>query len=214
MPSHTCLFPFGEPFEFSTRGYEELHLHLFELTHTEDKLTSNNLITERFTNLGDTERYLHATSLLHIQIVHEDTLSRFRTQVHLHRTIGRGTHLRREHQIELTNVCPVTCTTDRTNNLLVKNNLLQLLQIRSLHGSSIASMKIIAFLLRFLYTLAGLHIFRLIESITETLTCLLHLFLNLLVILGNLILDEHISTITLLRITVVNKGVIESIHVT
>ena len=40
----------------------------------------------------DTERNLHATGFLYIQVIYEDTLCRFRAQVYLHGTIGSGTH--------------------------------------------------------------------------------------------------------------------------
>ncbi len=87
MPFQTNLLPFLEPIQFRSRFYKELHLHLFELTHTEDELTGNNLITESLTNLGNTERYFHTTGFLHIQIVYKDTLCRFRTKINLHGTI-------------------------------------------------------------------------------------------------------------------------------
>ena len=55
MPLHTCLLPFGKPIQFCTWLDKELHLHLLELAHTEDKLTGNNLIAESLTYLGDSE---------------------------------------------------------------------------------------------------------------------------------------------------------------
>ena len=191
VPLHTGLLPFREPLQLRARLYEELHLHLLELPHTEDELTGHNLITESLTDLGNTERNLHTTSLLHVQVVHEDTLSRLRTQIDLHRSIGAGTHLGREHQVKLTHIGPVAGTTDRTYDLLVENDLLQLIEIRSLHGSRIAGMQIITLLLGFLHTLTGLQILSLIEAVAE---------------------DQHVSTITLLRVAVVDQGIVESIH--
>ena len=83
MPLHTELFPLLEPFLLCPGLYKELHLHLLELSHTEDELTGYNLITESLTYLCNTERNLHTTSLLYIQIVHEDTLCRLRTEIYL-----------------------------------------------------------------------------------------------------------------------------------
>ena len=214
MPLHTSFLPLREPLQFRTGLYEELHLHLLELPHTEDELTSYNLVTESLTNLSDTERNLHTTGLLHVQVVHEDALSRFRTQVDLHRSIGTGTHLGGEHQVELTNIRPVLGTADGIYDLLVEDNLLQLIEVRTLHGSRITGMQSVALLLGLLHTFAGFQVLSLIEAVAETLAGLLNLLLDLLIVLGNLILDQHVSTITLLGVTVIDQGIIESIHVT
>ena len=45
-----------EPFKVSTGCAEELQLHLLELSGTESKVTGSDLVTERFTDLPDTER--------------------------------------------------------------------------------------------------------------------------------------------------------------
>ena len=110
MPFQTSLFPFLEPFEFGSRFYEELHFHLFELTHTENELTGHDFVTESLTNLSDTERNLHTSCLLYVQVVHENTLSGFRTKINLHGTVGSRTHFGGKHQVELTHFCPVLCT--------------------------------------------------------------------------------------------------------
>ena len=73
-------------------------------------------------------------------------------------------------------------------------------------------MQIITLLLGFLHTLTGLQILSLIETVAETLAGLLYLLLDLLVVLRDLILDQHVSTITLLRVAVVDQGIVESIH--
>ena len=74
-------------------------------------------------------------------------------------------------------------------------------------------MQCVALLLGFLHALAGLHIFCLVERVTETLASLLNLFLNLLVVFGNLVLNQHVGTIALLTVAVVDEGIVESIHV-
>ena len=79
MPLHPDLLPLPEPFEFSARLDEELHFHLLELPHPEDELTGDNLIAESLSDLSDTERKLHSARLLHIEVVHEYSLSCFRS---------------------------------------------------------------------------------------------------------------------------------------
>ena len=81
VPCHTVLLPLCEPVELRTWLDEELHLHLLELPHTEDELTCHNLISEGLTDLCDTERNLHTTGLLYVEIVYENTLCSLRTQI-------------------------------------------------------------------------------------------------------------------------------------
>ena len=133
MPLETELFPVLKPFHFGARLDEELHLHLLKLTHTEYKLTSNNLITECLTNLRYSERNLHAACLLYIEVVNENTLCCLRTEINLHCAIGGRTHLGLAHKIELSYVRPVACTTNRANNFLVQDNLFQLCQVIGIH---------------------------------------------------------------------------------
>ena len=89
MPCHTCILPLVPPIHLSAGLHEELHLHLLELSHTEDKLTSHDLVTEGLTYLSDTEGELHTASLLHVEVVHEDTLRGLGTEVNGARTISR-----------------------------------------------------------------------------------------------------------------------------
>ena len=133
VPFQTDFFPFLEPIEFSTRFYEELHFHLFELAHTEDELTSYDFVTECLTNLSDAERNFHTACLLNVKVVYENTLSCFRTKVYFHCAIGCRTHFGREHKVELTNFSPVLSARDRTNNFIVKDNLTKFSQIVSVH---------------------------------------------------------------------------------
>ena len=93
VPFQTRFLPLLEPFEFIARAHEELHFHLLKFTHTENELASHNLVAESLADLCNTERNLHAACLLHVQIVHEDTLCCLRTQIYLHRCVGRCTHL-------------------------------------------------------------------------------------------------------------------------
>ena len=109
MPCKTVLFPCLEPVEFRTRLDEELHLHLLEFPHPEDELAGHNLISEGFSYLSYSERNLHAAGLLHIQVVHEYSLCRFRTQIDDIGVIGSVAELCAEHQIELAYLGPVLC---------------------------------------------------------------------------------------------------------
>ena len=213
MPFQTDFFPFLEPIQFSTRFYEELHFHLFKLTHTEDELTGNDFVTESLTDLCNTERNLHTTGLLYVQVVNENTLSCFRTEVYLHGTFGSRTHFGREHQIELTDFGPVLGTRNRTNDFLVEDNLTQFVQVRSgIHSLCIAFVQCVAFSLMFQYTRVCAAELSLIKSIAEFLGSLGYFLVDFLVVFGNLIFNQHIGTVTFLRVAVINQRIIERIN--
>ena len=74
-------------------------------------------------------------------------------------------------------------------------------------------MERIAFLLVLEHAWVGLTELGLVEAVAKTLGGLLHLFVDFLLILGNLVLDEHIGTIALLRVAVVDEGVVEGVDV-
>ena len=217
MPLHTCLLPFGKPVQLSTGLNKELHLHLFEFAHTEDKLSGNNLVAESLTYLGNTEGQLHTTGFLYIQVVHKDTLSCLGTQVDGAGTIGCATHFGLEHQVELTYIGPVACPADGTDDSLVQDNLLHALQINatlSVHHLLVALVQRIEFLLVFQNTCIGSTELGLVKGITEALLGLLDFFLDFILILCQLILDEDICTIALFGVAVINEGVIEGVNVT
>ncbi len=214
VPSQAGLLPIFEPVHLRAGLAEELHLHLLEFAHTEDKLTGNDLVAESLTNLSNTKRQLLTRRALHIKEVDKDTLCGLRTEIDLVRSAGCGTDFGREHQVELTHVSPVLCAANRINDTLVEDDLLQLLEIRTLHSSGVTGMEGIALLLMFKDAGVGLAELLLIESVTKLLGGFLYLLINFLIVFGNLILDEVISTIALLRVAVVDERIIESIHVT
>ena len=123
MPFETRFFPFGEPLEFFARTNEKLHFHLFEFPHAENELARHDFVTECFSYLCDSKRDAHTSGLLHIQIVHKNTLGCFGSQVYFHGAIGCRTHFGREHQVELTHFGPVFRTTDRAYYFVIQNDL-------------------------------------------------------------------------------------------
>ena len=125
VPFESELFPVGEPLHLLAWAHEELHLHLLELTHTEDELSCDNLVAEGFTYLCDTERNLHASGLLYVEEVDEDTLCRLGSEVDGHGAVGGAAHLCLEHEVELANVGPVACTADRADYFLVQDDLFE-----------------------------------------------------------------------------------------
>ena len=110
VPGHAGVLPLVPPLHFGSGAHEELHLHLLELAHAEDELTGDDLVAERLADLRDTERQFHASGFLHVQEIHEDALRRFGTEVDRIGALGRGAHLGREHQVELTHLGPVART--------------------------------------------------------------------------------------------------------
>ena len=213
MPFQANFLPLLKPVQFSARLHEELHFHLFELTHTENELTGNNLVTECLTNLCNTKRYLHTAGLLYIQVVHKDTLSCFRTQVNLHGTIRSRTHLCREHQVELTNFRPVLCTADRANDFFIHDNLAKLVKVIIIQSLCKTFVQCVTFSLVFQYATVCATELCFIKRLSETLGSFGNFFIDLIVVLCKLVFNQYIGTITLLGITVVNQRVIECVYV-
>ena len=189
-----------------------MHLHLLELAHAEDELTCDDLVAEGLTNLCDTEGDAHAAGLLDIEEVHEDALSRLGTQINVHGGVGAATHLGLEHEVELTNVGPVLGTADGVHDLVINDNLLQLCQVVVVHCLLVAGVQDVALLLVLEDAGVGLAEHCLVELVAEALGSLLTLLVDLLLDLGNLVLDEDIGAIALLAVTVVDQGIVERIH--
>ena len=204
VPLQTCFFPLAEPFEFFAGTNKKLHLHLFELTHTENKLTCNNLVAESLTYLCDTKRNAHTSGFLHIQEVNKNTLCCFRTQINRHRTVGSTTHFCFKHEVELTNISPVLCSRNWTYDAVIQNNLLQLSQVVGFHCRFIAIVEFVTFcnMLKHARICCAIEVG--IERLTKTLCRLSHFLFNFIVEFCNLILNEHIGTIAFLGITIIN----------
>ena len=213
MPLHTGFLPLLEPFHLGARLHEELHFHLFELAHAEDELTGYNLIAESLAYLGNAKRNLHTAGLLHIEVVHKDALGCFGTEIHLVGSVTGRTHLSREHEVELTHIGPVLGTADRVYNAFIKDNLLEFLEVRTLHSLCVALMQGITLLQVLQYTWIGLTELGFVEGVAKLFLGLSHFLGHLLLILGYLVFDEHVGTIAFFGVAVINERVIESVHV-
>src|SRR5690606_11032069 len=107
MPFQASFFPVFVPSEFIAGFYKKLHFHLFELSHSEDELSSNDFVTESFSGLGNSEWDFHSSGFLHVQEIDKNSLCSFRTKVQIHRRICRCPKFGSKHQVELSNICPV-----------------------------------------------------------------------------------------------------------
>ena len=214
VPSHARFLPLAEPFEFGAWLHEELHLHLFKFAHTEDELASYDLITESLTDLCNTKRNLHATCLLHIEVVHEDTLCGLRTEVDGRCPLRSRPHFGLKHEVELAHFSPVASTANGANDFLVQDDLAQFFKVAIIESHRKTLVQSIALSSNFEHTTVGGAEFFFVEGFLETLATLSHFFLNLLVIFCELIFDKHVSAIAFLRILVVNQGIVKRIYVT
>src|SRR5690606_30102544 len=82
LPPLEALFdPISMPFLVGSRLHKILHFHLFEFAGSKDKFFSYYLVSKRFTLLRYSERNFHRHAVLHIQKLHEHTLSCFGPKV-------------------------------------------------------------------------------------------------------------------------------------
>ena len=108
VPLHARGLPALEVLHVGARLDEELHLHLLELTRTENESPGRDLVAERLADLRNAERHLLPRRLLHVEEVHVRPLRRLRPQVDGRRRIFHGAHLRLEHQVELPRLSEIT----------------------------------------------------------------------------------------------------------
>ena len=214
VPLHTLLLPFCKPVEFRSRLDEELHLHLLELPHPEYELTCDNLVAECLSYLSDTERNLHSSGLLHVKIVHENALGGLRTQINDVGRVCRATHRSLEHKVELPYVGPVAGSADRTYYVAVYYYLTVLGKIACGLGGHIALVHLIISRLLAKHVGVGCAELLLVERLAELLAALLNLLVDFFLNLSEIVLDEHVGTVTLLRVLVVNERIVECAHVT
>ena len=126
QPIDTETSPILEPLKVGTRLAEEFQLHLLELTGTESEVTRCNLVTERFTDLADSERNFLSGSTLYVFEVYEDTLCSLRTKIYGVLRILCNTLEGFEHQVELTDIGKVMFSAGRTRNLMLLDEVLHL----------------------------------------------------------------------------------------
>ena len=214
VPVHTVLLPLPEPIQLSTRFDKELHFHLLELPHPEYELTGHNLVAEGLSYLRNTERNLHPAGLLHVKIVYEYALCGLRTQVYGARSISRAAHTGLEHKIELAYVSPVAGSADRADYAAIHDYLAILGEVILVLSLEVALMHGIILCLFTEHVRIGCPELLLVEGLPEFAASLLHLLVHLLLDLCEIILDEHIRTISLLGVLVVDERVIESAYVT
>ena len=99
----------GEPFLGEAQAVfgaaEVFHFHLFEFTGAKGEVARIDFVAERLSDLGDAEGKFDAVGVHHVLVLHEDGLSGFGTEIGGGVRIvfvGRGAHLRFEHQFEVT----------------------------------------------------------------------------------------------------------------
>ena len=213
VPSHACLLPLFEPLKLGAGFHEVLHFHLLELSHAEDELSGYDFVAEGFSDLGDAERNLHAAGFLHVEVVHEDALRGFGAQVDGGGAIGGGTHFGLKHEVELTHVCPVACAADGAGYFFVQDDLLEFVEVHLAHCLCEAFVQC-AFL-GFVLQHAGVGAAELgfVEGFAETLACFGDFFLDFLFVLAYLVFNENVGAVTLLRVAVVDEGVVECVDV-
>ena len=176
VPKHSGFLPFGKPLQFGAGLNEKLHFHLLEFPHPENELSGNYLIAECLSYLGNSERYFHPSGFLDIKEVDKDTLGSFRPQIDLARSFEGGTHLGREHQVELSDFCPVTATGYRADYFVVNNYLSEFSKVRVVKGFGEPGIQFVDFGLVCQYPLVGLPEFCLVEGFPESFPCLFNLF--------------------------------------
>src|SRR5699024_803662 len=100
QPVKAVLLPVCMPLKIRSRLAEEFQLHLLKLSGTENKVTRCDLISERFSDLADTERNFLSGCTLHVFEVHKDTLGCLRAQINSILCIFRYALECLEHKVE------------------------------------------------------------------------------------------------------------------
>src|SRR5690606_18056551 len=108
---------------------KELHLHLFKLAHTKDKLTRHDFVSEGFAGLCNTKRDFHTSGFLNIQKIHKNALCRLGTKIQIYGVFGRSSQLGAKHKVKLLDISPVFTSGYGTYYSEVFNELLESFQI-------------------------------------------------------------------------------------
>ena len=159
-------------------------------------MAGNDFVSERFTDLGDTEREFHTSGFLDVEEVDEDPLRGFRTQVNFVGTLCHGTHFGFEHQVKLANFGPVTGSRDGAYDAGIENDLTQLFEVVVVESLDHTIVCLVTFGFVFEDTRVGLQELLLVETLAEPFACFFDLFFDLFVLFGDEVLDQHIGTVT------------------
>ena len=112
--------------------------------------------------------------------------------------------------VELTYICPVLCSGNRTSEFTVNDDLTKLCKIICIESISHS----LLYLINLSLIAKNIRIcskeLLLIERLAEFLLTLLYILGNLILKFTDVILDENVCAISLLRILVVDKRVVES----
>ena len=125
-PVLAVVLPIRKPFQIGIRLTEKLQFHLFELSCTESKVSRCNLISERLSNLRNTEGQFLSRRSLHILKVHKNALCGFRTKINGVLRIFRHTLEGFKHQIELSNRCEIMLSARRTGDIFLCDKFLHI----------------------------------------------------------------------------------------
>ena len=213
VPLHAVLLPVGVPLHLGAGLHEELHLHLLELAHAEHELPRHDLVAEGLAGLRDAEGDLHPRALLHVEEVHEDALCRFGAEVDRAALTAHAAQLGGEHQVELPHLGPVGGTAHRALDLLVDDQLAHGLQVVGVEGLLHAPFHRVDAVLAALHVGVGGAELRLIEGLAELAARLVDLLGDLLLVLADVLLQQHVRPVALLAVLVVDQRIVEGVHV-
>ncbi len=214
VPFVTFGLPLIKPFAFGAGAHEKLHFHLFKLPHAEDELPGDDLVAEGFADLGDAKGNLDAGSLVDVEEVDEDALGSFGTQVQVHRVARHSAELCLEHEVELLDLAPVAGAAFGTGDFQVDDELPQVIEIVVFEGLGEAGCDFIDLGLVLDHAGIGLpeHGFVKVFEALGSLFDLLGDFAFELVL--DKVLNQNVGTVAFFGVLVVNKGIVECIHVT
>ena len=162
-----CL-PVIEPLKVCAGFAEELKFHLLELTCSEDEVAGCDLVTERLTDLADTERKLLSCRTLNVCEVNEDTLSCLRSQINFRCCILGNTDECLEHKVELTDIREVVAAAYRAGNVVVPDVSYHLFGAHTFNRYVLDSVLLVPILNEVICSLTCLALLAVDERIGET----------------------------------------------
>ena len=119
--AHTVILIILVPFHIRSRLTEELQLHLFKFSGTENKVSRCNFITEALTDLSDTKWQLLTHGALYVFKIDKHPLCRFRAQIDSTLRILYDTLKGFKHQIKLTDIRKIMRSAFWTFQLMLFN---------------------------------------------------------------------------------------------